>query len=142
MENATKALMIAGAVLIAIMIIGVGMMIFTSGSNTVKENIAKLDQMEIKMFNSEFEGYEGKRNGSMVKEMISTVIALNASNRDVHDEKLVKVSLTPKTGTPTSDKDDDAGLADIRKAIVNGKTYDVSFGYTSGLITSITIAEQ
>ena len=33
MENATKALMIAGAVLIAIMIIGVGMMIFSSSND-------------------------------------------------------------------------------------------------------------
>ena len=36
MENATKALMIAGAVLIAIMIIGIGMMIYQS-ANTCRK---------------------------------------------------------------------------------------------------------
>ena len=34
MENATKALMIAGAVLIAILIIGVGMMIYNSAKSS------------------------------------------------------------------------------------------------------------
>ena len=37
MENATKALMIAGAVLIAILIIGVGMMIYNSAQGSIDQ---------------------------------------------------------------------------------------------------------
>ena len=91
MENATKALMIAGAVLIAIMIIGVGMMIFNSGSKTINDSIGKLNQVEIQSFNSELEGYEDKQKGTVVKELISKIMALNATNESVHDEKVVEV---------------------------------------------------
>ena len=39
MENATKALLIAGAVLIVILLIGVGMLIFNSSTQPVQTNV-------------------------------------------------------------------------------------------------------
>ena len=47
MENATKALMIAGAVLIAILIIGVGMMIYNSAQGSIEGATSKISQQEI-----------------------------------------------------------------------------------------------
>ncbi|MBQ9297820.1 MAG: hypothetical protein IJ223_02095 [Clostridia bacterium] len=151
MENATKALMIAGAVLIAIMIIGVGMMIFNSGNKTITDSIGKLNQIEIQTFNSEFDGYEGNQKGTVVKELLSKIIALNASNDEVHDEKLVHVKVSGKGMTATGDtsasdttKADTTStyLTSIRTQITNGKTYNIQFGYTAGLITEITIASN
>lgn len=148
MENATKALMIAGAVLIAIMIIGVGMMIFNSGSKTINDSIGKLNQVEIQSFNSELEGYEDKQKGTVVKELISKIMALNATNESVHDEKVVEVienkvdklpDVLPEVAENETGKKTSAELTAIRNKVTNGQTYMISFGYTSGLITKIKI---
>lgn len=61
MENATKALMIAGAVLIAILIIGVGMLIYNSAQGTIQGATSKVSQQEIELFNNGFTQYEGKQ---------------------------------------------------------------------------------
>lgn len=41
MENASKALIIAGAILLSILIIAVGMFIFTSSQNSINEGAAQ-----------------------------------------------------------------------------------------------------
>lgn len=132
MENATKALMIAGAVLIAIMIIGVGIMIFQSGQETVNSSIGKMDQIEIDTFNSELLAYEGNQKGSNVKQLITKVITLNATNTGTYDDKVIEIN----------GKKEANDLATERTGITNGKTYNVSMQYNSGgLITTITIGE-
>lgn len=132
MENATKALMIAGAVLIAIMIIGVGIMIFQSGQETVNSSIGKMDQIEIDTFNSELLAYEGTQKGSNVKQLITKVITLNATNTGTYDDKVIEIN----------GKKEANDLATERTGITNGKTYNVSMQYNSGgLITTITIGE-
>lgn len=132
MENATKALMIAGAVLIAIMIIGVGIMIFQSGQETVNSSIGKMDQIEIDTFNSELLAYEGTQKGSNVKQLITKVITLNATNTGTYDDRVIEIN----------GKKEANDLATERTGITNGKTYNVAMQYNSGgLITTITIGE-
>lgn len=137
MENATKALMIAGAVLIAIMIIGVGIMIFQSGQETVNSSIGKMDQIEIDTFNSELLAYEGTQKGSNVKQLITKVITLNATNTGTYDDRLITFD-----GVNPSDANSSNALAQKRSGIINGKTYNVAMQYNSGgLITTITISD-
>lgn len=132
MENATKALMIAGAVLIAIMIIGVGIMIFQSGQETVNSSIGKMNQVEIDTFNSELLAYEGTQKGSNVKQLITKVITLNATNTGTYDDRVIEIN----------GKKEANDLATERTGITNGKTYNVSMKYNSGgLITTITIGD-
>lgn len=145
MENATKALMIAGAVLIAIMIIGVGMMIFNSGNKTITDSIGRLNQIEVQTHNSQFTGYGGSQKGTTVKELLNNIIASNATNRDVHDEKLVGV-LQGADASTASDNDTgvntDSEVNLISTKVINGQTYEVTFGYTAGLITKIGITGE
>ena len=51
MENASKALIMAGAILIAIMIISLGILVFSRMSSSAK-SAANMDEQEISNFNS------------------------------------------------------------------------------------------
>ena len=76
MENATKALLIAAAVLIAILIISLGLVVYNTSAETV--NSANLSQQEVQSANEKFARYnvENKR-GSEVNAMLQTVLNAN-----------------------------------------------------------------
>ena len=80
MENASKALIIAGAILLAILLISLGIMIFNQAQDTVSNS--GMSEAQITAFNNKFLKYEGNQKGTMVKSMIQEVLATNA-NQDV-----------------------------------------------------------
>ena len=55
MENASKALIIAGSILLAILIIAMGVMIFNNAKSAA--DTSTFDTAEINMFNQKFERY-------------------------------------------------------------------------------------
>ena len=57
MENASKALIIAGSVLIALMIIGALVLMFSNLTNYQNTNIDTTRTAQIAQFNSEYETY-------------------------------------------------------------------------------------
>ena len=57
MENASKALIIAGAILLAILLISLGIYIFTGAQDVTKNS--GLDAQEVSVFNSAMLKYEG-----------------------------------------------------------------------------------
>ena len=70
MENATKALLIAAAVLVAILIISLGIGIFNMASEQVY-NAGDLSEYQIQQFNEKFTKYEGEnKSGSEVNAML------------------------------------------------------------------------
>ena len=100
MENASKALIIAGAILLAILLISLGILIFNQAQGTV--NNSGMSQAEITAFNNKFLKYEGNRQkGSVVKSLINEVLASN-SDSSLPD---VTVSVDGETKTSTSDID-------------------------------------
>ncbi len=60
MENATKALLIAGGVLLAMMILATGIILYNSFSNTASSYTTRMDLNEKTKFNSNFEIYKGR----------------------------------------------------------------------------------
>ena len=88
MENASKALIIAGAILLAILIIGLGVFIYNQSRNSIGET--GMDQLAIKKFNAQFEPYEGYQSGAQVKQVIKAAISNNYTNAD-DDSLKVKV---------------------------------------------------
>ena len=78
MENASKALIIAGAILLAILLISLGIMIFNQAQDTV--NNSGMSQAEITAFNNKFLKYEGTQKGSVVKSLVNEVISNNANS--------------------------------------------------------------
>lgn len=134
MENASKALIIAGAILLSILIIGLGMAVF----NNVKENLsgANLDKEQITAFNSQFEDYLGDNvKGTSVRTLCSNIQASNATEEN---ERQIKITYgTNKEVTSQSE------IMTLRSSIKTGKYYKVTATYstTTKLIDSITIED-
>ena len=96
MENASKALLIAGAILLVILIISLGLVIYNQAKDSVGS--ANLDQQEIEAFNSKFTSYEGNSvSGSQVNRLIQTVISSNQSEVSGSTGKYVAVSFESVT---------------------------------------------
>ena len=80
MENASKALIIAGAILLAILIISLGILIYNQASGVATEN--SMDEVAIQTFNNKFLQYAGDQKGAAVRALLAQVSASNASDSD------------------------------------------------------------
>ena len=81
MENASKALIIAGAILISILLISVGVLIMNSTSGVTSGMDSSAKAMEMQSFNSQFTPYAGAGiSASQVRSLVSVVISSNATN--------------------------------------------------------------
>ena len=80
MENASKALIIAGAILLAIVIISLGLVVVNNTRETV--NNANISEQEIQTFNAKFTSYESSTgiSAAKVKALIQAVMANNNAN--------------------------------------------------------------
>lgn len=143
MENASKALLIAGAILIAILLIGIGMLIFGNIGGFTEQATQQTDAMQIDMFNRQFQQYAGKNvSGSNVKALLRNINTNNATNKDDVSRQIIGASSSEVTASPTPAT---AGTAsrfsdtEISKIGANYR-YEVSFGTdASGFINSVTI---
>lgn len=80
MENATKALLIAAAVLIAILIISLGIVIYNQASETI--NSVNMSGQEIQAFNDQFLKYDGQgKRGTEINALLKTALNNNMSER-------------------------------------------------------------
>ena len=68
MENASKALLIAGAILVAVLIISIGLYIVSSVKTELVES--EMSQVKIQVFNQEYLNYEGVQQGRRVKQLL------------------------------------------------------------------------
>ena len=98
MENASKALIIAGAILLAILIIGLGVYIYRQAAGVI--DTGTMDQLVVSQFNAQFEPYLGNNvSGSNVKQLIKII---NASNRAKEDLPVTfKVDTQPDNDSST-----------------------------------------
>lgn len=85
MENASKAILIAGAVLLVIAIIGVGMGIFITARDSIEDMDNQIGTLAITAHNNEFSLYEGTVSGSQVLECIQKAMS-NNSNTEIDVE--------------------------------------------------------
>lgn len=128
MENATKALLIAAAVLVAILIISFGLVIYDK--STTATDSADLTATQIQAQNEKFAKYEGEnQRGSVVNALLETVL----TNNTTATSEGAKVTVNGAVTLGTSDrsigtKADTSVLYNI--ACTRG---------SSGVITTITI---
>ncbi len=81
MENATKALLIAAAVLVAIVIIAMEMGVFNSTTGTIDQYDTTMQSTELTAFNNKFTPYTGGgKSAAQVKALANIVIVHNAKN--------------------------------------------------------------
>lgn len=101
MENASKALLIAGAILIAILLIAIGMMVFNSANGVIESASSNMSGQEKTMFNKQWTIYNGLQSGSTVIELCNAV-ATNNSNAESAKVKVTgsaEVDESGKTST-------------------------------------------
>lgn len=96
MENASQALIIAGAILLAILIIAIGMFIFNSASKRIREGANEIDKQTIQAQNTIYQNYMDKViKGSDVRTFLEKI---NTSVANAEAKKAV--SLDIKLGDP------------------------------------------
>ena len=163
MENASKALIIAGAILVSILIIGLGMTLYNNAAGTV--NRANLDSTAVQQYNAEFVAYDQTDNvkGSNVRALITNVLTHNRANSqdpslwiNVHVDNggsdtamddannKVKANEHSNGAEEKEPKDLDSYNEAIDKALKdvrNARTYAVACDYdsTTGYVTDIEI---
>lgn len=122
MENATKALLMAGGVLIAIIIISVIVITLQKTGNVNKTYDSTIKQQEIMKFNSNFTKYVGKNKKFTIHDAITITNFAKNHGVTVNDPKTI------------SDIDNDT--AKEKKYILTINSYA-----DNGYINSITISQ-
>ena len=145
MENASKALIIAGSILITILVISLGVMIFNNMSRTVKEN-ANLDEQERNAFNSEILPYLGANvSGSQVNVLIQKVTSIDnkaLSEKDnIRRVSIYKDSVSDSNAIVMLKSGATAITYGSNRRVESGGTYYTVEGTydSNGLITTIVV---
>lgn len=72
MDNASKALIMAGAILIAVMLISLGVLLYNRAAGVAEESIGTIDSIGVTAFNEQFTQYCGSNvKGSTVKTLVN-----------------------------------------------------------------------
>ena len=116
MENASKALIIAGAILLSILIIAIGIYVFNQANSTITSSMTSMNTQEKEAFNNNFTTYQGENSGSNVKALLTRVSANLDTNKDEKD-KVPVVILRTKEDTATT-------LGNIMKSLNYTQTAD------------------
>lgn len=83
MENASKALLIAGSILIVILLIAVGMLVYNGAKSTVNKGISSMTSTEKQIHNAQFEPYLGEKiSGSNIRNLLSAIMANNGNSEN------------------------------------------------------------
>lgn len=140
MDNAAKALIIAGAILLSILIIALGVTIFSNAQSGISDSLARMDQNTKEAFNSQFSQLEGENvKGIKVKELIRTLRQNAATNID----DAAKRPSYEIDGEKADSKDNDYAdkLDTINAKIKNNKTYSITITKhnKAGIVSEIVV---
>lgn len=102
MENASKALIIAGAILLSILIIAIGMYIYNSSTNSIYGAATQISQQDIAAFNNQLEMYADRQVGTNVRSLITVMASICKENAE-EETKLPDLHLEPKDGATVID---------------------------------------
>ena len=138
MENATKALLIAAAVLVAILIISLTLVIYRQGANAVAG--ANLSEVEAAQFNGKFTVYEGNNvPTSKVNALLSAVFTHNKQQAAEGDTSLC-VAINVRYNGNVIASLGNAGTENEYKRVTGNKYYKVKCKYNGTIINSIEVS--
>ena len=137
MENASKALIIAGAILLSILIIALGVFVFNQAKGAMGNT--GLDDQKAAANNQKIEAYEGSNvKGSQVKNLIDIVRTNN--NSATNDNDYCEIYINGYA--------DVASLSSYKKTIESSSSYTVKIqnysdsGSTKGYVKGIGISKN
>lgn len=121
MENASKALIIAGAILISILIISLGVLVYNNASSTVSR--ANLNSQEAKAHNSSFEGYFGTDvTATEAKNLLSEIRTNNLTSSRNEESAVIGVCYISKDANAVAEGiyQDSTNPKDVSKTTFSG----------------------
>ena len=136
MENAVKALLIAAAVLIAILIISLGLGVYNKASETV-EGAGDLSEYQIQQFNEKFTKYQGTNvSGSDVNALITTV-----HNHNLMNESSSRVTLTDNTDNDVDIDPEsyDGEITSTPAKVPASQRFSITCVLTDGIVTEVVV---
>lgn len=144
MENASKALIIAGSILVSIVIITLGVMIVSNVSDIINKN-SNLSQQEITTYNQPFETYLGTKSGTQVRNLCDLVRQHNNAKTDDESQNIkITAGTAPESEAALTEFVTAKTVNDFKATIKAGKTYTVTLSYdpNSSLIVGVYVAEK
>ncbi len=139
MENASKALIIAGAILLAILIIALGVYIFNQARSAT--NMDDLSNQQVEAHNATFQNYEGTINGTQAKALIDAI-----RNNNQRMPTLGQITVDGVSGTGLKDN---AKLATEKNTYQPTSQYEVSIteyqtqdGQYKGYVTKMKVTKK
>ena len=140
MDNASKALIIAGAILIAVMLVSLGVMLYNTAAGVAESTTGTVESLGIEGYNAQFNQYMGERQRAAVAQGLIDKVITNNANADT----TISVQLVAGGGLRTSLASTSTAteLTTMRNTITTKNTvYKITVGGydTSGTINSIII---
>ena len=135
MENASKALIIAGAILVSILLIGIGVALINALNSPMGQAEETMGGQAMQIFNAKFEKYAGqKQSGANVKSLLSEIITNNVTTQN--DKAVTVYNSNTIVGSTSYD------ISIFRNNIVSSATYKVDLTYDDkGYINKVTITK-
>jgi len=153
MENASKALLIAGAVLIAIFIISLALVLVRSNSDVMDDGGAALNSAAATAYNSRFLSYVNQSTtASRAKSLTSQLLQHNTASDSYNSftpGKHIYLNFYPKGKSSITHKWKSSDLSIIYNSISNSGRYRIyttsctayTGGYYNGYLVCISIRE-
>ena len=146
MENASKALIIAGSIILAVLIIVLGMYFYNQAVG-IGKNI-NMTEYEIQSYNSKFINYEGKVSGTKTRELCDVIKQHNLANstnkgtgivvyyNQNYDSSQSFTAVTAYAGLNTQ-------VDSVKQNLGTGKFYEIILIYDSsrGIVSAINFKE-
>jgi len=140
MENASKALIIAGAILISILIIGLGVFIYQQAATTVSN--ANLNSQEAMAHNGQFQSYIGNTESqSDVKQLMNTITANNVTGTTADTTQYIFVYFNNSSNKHATNSGLEGWYSpdEISNYVTSGYTYTIKVHNNKALTTAAEI---
>lgn len=133
MENASKALIIAGGILIVILVLTLFAYINTKMGGSTHNLYSKLEDHDITEFNQKFLNYDGRKD-LKIQDVVTLINTANNANKNNNIGAHVEVKKGDNTSLLSSD------INDLLKENAY-KTYECEVTVTNKIVSLVTIRE-
>ena len=143
MENASKALIIAGAILLSILLISLGIMIYNNAKGTISD--ANLDAETTQAFNTKITQYCGAdKTGTTMNSLVDAISSLNGSQKGKATQHFITLKVTATNGaTKTGNITYSSTASTEYPSFSNSYKYKATYKTdSSGYINEVTIANN
>ncbi len=146
MENASKALIIAGSIILAVLIIILGMYFYNQAAGIGKS--INMTEYEIQAYNSKFINYEGKVSGTKARELCDVMKAHNIANSTnggtgVFPYYNAQIEVTSNFTALIADSSLNTQIDNVKSLLKTGKFYEIILIYdnSKGIVSAVNFKE-